>query len=86
LRAVSSSWVAQHGRGEPEPLGHAEREAADPLLGGGGLADHLDHGINPLARDAIALRQRQQMGTGRAPPWTFLASSSAPDLVPTSPD
>ena len=56
--------VAEQGGGDAEPLPHAEREAAHPVVGDGLQADQLDHLVHPRAGQPVALRERQQMPVG----------------------
>ena len=49
----------------PEALGHAEREALDPLAGHLAHARHVEHLVHPLGRQAVGLGQRQQVAAGR---------------------
>jgi hypothetical protein len=48
-------WVPEEGRGDTEPLTHAQREALRPTLGHVLEADDAEHLAHPAARDAIAL-------------------------------
>ena len=50
----------------PEPLAHAEREAADLLLGHLGQAGHLDDFVHALLGDAVRRGHGQQVVVGRA--------------------
>ncbi len=49
------SRPAQQRRGDPEPLAHAVRVAADLVRGAGGQLDRLEHLV-----DALAARRRRR--------------------------
>jgi hypothetical protein len=59
-------WVAQHGGGDAEPLGHAERVAACPLAGDVAKADEFQHGVDPAGGQALGLGQVEQVVAGAA--------------------
>jgi hypothetical protein len=58
--------VTQQRRGDAEPLGHAEREAAGPVPGHALQADQLEDLRHPRRGDPVALRQPQQVVVGAA--------------------
>ncbi len=65
----------------PEPLGHTEREATDPLLGDLAHARHLEHLVHALGRDAVGLAQRHEVGPRRAAAVDVLGVEQGPDLA-----
>jgi hypothetical protein len=58
--------VAEHGHGHAEPLAHAEREAAGPLVRHVLQAHQGQHLLDPARRQALSLRQEQQVVPGTA--------------------
>ena len=58
--------VAEHGHGDAEPLAHAEREAAGPLVRHVLQADQVQHLLDPAGRQTLGLGQEQQVVAGRA--------------------
>ena len=58
--------VAEQRRGDPEPLPHAQREAADPLAGHVVEAHERDHLVDARARDAVRLGHRAEVVEGAA--------------------
>jgi hypothetical protein len=58
--------VRSFSSGEPEALAHAEREAADPPVGGVGEADLGEHLVDPARRQAGRGRQHPQVVAGGA--------------------
>jgi hypothetical protein len=58
--------VAEQGRGDAEPLAHAEREALGAPLGHVLEADHAEHLVHAPGRDARELGQAQQVVAGGA--------------------
>jgi hypothetical protein len=59
--------VAEHGHGHAEPLAHAEREAAGPLVRHVLQADQGQHLLDPARGQALSLGQEQQVVPGTAP-------------------
>ena len=71
--------VAEQRRRDAEPLPHAEREAAHPLVRDGLEADEVDHLVDPGDRQPVGLRERPQVGGARCAPGAGLRGSmSAP--------
>lgn len=58
--------VAEQGRGDPQPLLHAEGETADATARRLGQPDFLEHLVHPAPRDAVAAGQGGQVGGGAA--------------------
>ena len=58
--------VAEQRRRDAEPLAHAERELARPLAGHLVQADEVDHLVDAALRDAVRLREGEQVVVGRA--------------------
>ena len=71
--------VAEEGGGEPEPLPHAQREAADAPTGGAGHSPTSARTSSTRwsARPAVAARTRR-WSRARRPGWKLVASSTAP--------
>jgi hypothetical protein len=57
--------VAEHGHGHAEPLAHAERETAGPLVRHLLQAHQGQHLLDPARGNALGLGQEQQVVTGR---------------------
>ena len=57
--------LAQQRRGDPEPLAHPVRVAADPVLGAVGQLDGLERLVDPRRR-AAAVERGQQLEVARA--------------------
>ena len=53
--------IAEQRRCDAEPLAHAERELAGALLRNLVQADEIDQLVDAAARDAVRLREREQM-------------------------
>ncbi len=58
--------VAQEGRGNAQPLAHPEGELSHPAPGHRGEADLLQHLLDAVGGNAIALGQAQQVESGGA--------------------
>ena len=58
--------VTEHGHGHAEPLAHAEREAAGPLVGHVLQTHQGQHFLDPVGRQALSLGQEQQVVAGSA--------------------
>ena len=58
--------VAEERGGDAEPLAHAERELAGALARDVVEADEVDHLVDAALRDAVRLREREQVVVRRA--------------------
>ena len=59
--------IAEERGGDAEPLPHAEREGPDALRRDLAQSDEVDQLVDPAARDAVRLRQGEQVVVGGAP-------------------
>ena len=64
-RSSGRRVAEQRGR-DPEPLAHAERELAGALVGDLVQADEVDQLVDAALRDAVGLREREQVVVRRA--------------------
>ena len=78
--------VPEQRGGDPEPLAHAEREAAGALARHAGEPDQVDHLVDARAADAVGLRHRQQVVVGRPPGVDRARLEHRPDLVHRRPE
>ena len=62
---ITDLWLAEQGRGDAEPLSHAETEPPDPLSGDGGQPDQLEDLVDPATAHARGLGESQQVVAGR---------------------
>jgi hypothetical protein len=58
------SRVAEQGGGDPQPLGHAERELSGPAVGGLVHAGEGEYLLDPARGDGVAGGERGQVGAG----------------------
>src|SRR3954451_5461910 len=74
-------WIAEHGGGDAEALGHAQGEAADPLLGHLAQPGQLQHLSHSGAGKTVALAQRHQVRLRRTAAVYVLGVEQGADLT-----
>ena len=62
----NNAWIAEEGRGDPQPLTHPQRVRSHALPGGVRKSDELQDSTDPRMRNAIGLSQPGEMGPGCA--------------------
>ena len=71
--------VAEQGRGDAEPLTHAEREGPDPLARHLAEPDDVEHCADPAAVDAVAVGEPGEMVGGATSTDDRLGVQQRPD-------
>jgi hypothetical protein len=71
--------VAQHCRGDAEPLPHSQREPACPLACHGMQTDQVDHLVNPPSGQLLRLREHEQVVVRGATGMHRLGLQQGPD-------